>query len=90
MSGRLVPDVSQGYRHSEAVLGNGTGGPPYPRTARTSDCPRVRFGPGEPAVVVGARSPGAGQPTASSGARFPQRLTPPRGQARLLNWVTGS
>ena len=50
-------------------------GLPIPCPAGPVDCPRVRCGLGEPAVVVGARSLRVGRPTDYLGARFPHRLT---------------
>ena len=47
-----------------------------PGPGSTLVCPRVRFVPRKPAVVVGARFLGVGQPTAFIGARFPHRLPP--------------
>ena len=41
----------------------------------SSGLPTVRFGLGEPADVVGARSLRVGRPTDYLGARFPHRLT---------------
>ena len=79
MSGRLAPDISQGYRHS------GGSGQYDKGTSLSQDRRNIGlrahvlgcFGLGEPAVVVGARSLRVGRPTDYFRCALPSPTHPP-------------